>query len=116
MLFVGDPPMGLAGDYNDDGDVDAADYVAWRDAMDSNATLANETASPGIIDAADYNAWRANFGASASGRSAVIGPAVPEPTTLVLLSAVVGQAVLWMPRRRRPLRISGCFLQKYPLG
>ena len=68
MLFVGDgPPIVLAGDYNDDGIVDAADYVVWRNAIDSGVSLPNETASPGIVDADDYTAWRANFGAVLSG-------------------------------------------------
>jgi hypothetical protein len=90
LLFVGDRPVGLAGDYNDDGTVDAADYVVWRRALESGMSLNNETASLGVIDAEDYNAWRTNFGASASGRSGVIGPAVPEPSTMVLLIAALG--------------------------
>src|SRR6185295_44361 len=62
VLFFGSPP--LAGDYNDDGYVDAGDYAYWRRAMANGGTLFNETASPGTVDEADYNAWRANFGAS----------------------------------------------------
>jgi len=40
----------LAGDYNDDGTVDAADDAVWRDALISGATLLNETASLGTVD------------------------------------------------------------------
>ncbi len=40
-------PASLAGDFNDDGIVDAADYVVWR----------NEIGTP-----AGYDMWRANFG------------------------------------------------------
>jgi hypothetical protein len=117
MLFVGDaPPVVLAGDYNDDGIVDAADYVVWRDSIDSGIPLANETASRGIVDMADYAEWRANFGAAASGeRAAVAGP-VPEPTSLFLLVAAVGNAAIGLRHRQPRLRISGLFLQKYPLG
>ena len=39
--------IGLAGDYNDDGAVDAADYVVWRKIDGSQA---------------GYDMWRANFG------------------------------------------------------
>ncbi len=54
---------GVAGDYNDDGTVDAADYVLWR----KGGPLANEVDTPGTVNAADYTAWRARFGNSGSG-------------------------------------------------
>ena len=57
----------MAGDYNDDGTVDAADYTAWRDALDSDTPLENETETIGVVDAADYDAWKTNFGATAGG-------------------------------------------------
>ncbi len=101
MLFVGDgPPIVLAGDYNDDGVVDAADYVVWRNAIESSVSLPNETASPGVIDAADYTAWRANFGAALSGNSPVAGVPIPEPTGLVLFAAAFGQLVARKSGRR----------------
>jgi fibronectin-binding autotransporter adhesin len=63
--------VGLAGDYNDDGSVDAADYVVWR----------KTDGTP-----SGYNTWRANFGQSAGGRAvASANAAVPEPSTLVML-------------------------------
>jgi len=77
----------LAGDYNDDGQVDAADYTVWRDNLNSNAPLLNETASFGVVDQADYDTWKANFGAmSAGSRSGSVGT-VPEPANVVLLLA-----------------------------
>jgi hypothetical protein len=117
MLFVGDgPPIVLAGDYNDDGVVDAADYVVWRSAIDNNPSLPNETASPGVIDTADYDAWRANFGAAFSANIAAGGVSVPEPTGLLLLATAFGSLTARPSRRRWHLRISGRFLQKYLLG
>jgi hypothetical protein len=113
MLFFGAaPPPILAGDYNDDGVVDAADYVVWRKAITVGGTLANETASLGTIDQADFDAWRANFGAMA-GNGSQVTPAVPEPSAGMLgLSAVaIGQFIV-----RRRLRVSGRFLQKFLLG
>lgn len=71
-LFV--PPPGLPGDFNDDGAVDAADYVVWRK-----------------IDGSPdgYDTWRAHFGETAPGSGAVlVGASVPEPPALVLLAAL----------------------------
>lgn len=72
----------LAGDYNDDGVVDAADYVVWRRSFETSTPLVNETASLGTVDSADYDAWRANFGATDPGSG--LGSAVPEPTSALL--------------------------------
>jgi hypothetical protein len=82
---------GLSGDFNNDGAVDAADYVVWRKNFDG--------------DQAKYFAWRANFGASLGPSSGSALPsaeplsaAVPEPATLVLMNLV---AAAWCLRRRR---------------
>ena len=61
-------PAGLPGDYNEDGKVDAADYVAWR----KNPTV--HGGNPG-----GYNTWRQNFGEPGAGSDG----AVPEPGSLV---------------------------------
>jgi hypothetical protein len=69
------PPAGLAGDYNGDLKVNAADYVLWRK-------------SPGTYggNPAGYNTWRANFGTGGPGSgSGISGAAVPEPASAVLL-------------------------------
>jgi hypothetical protein len=77
----------LAGDYNGNGVVDAADYVAWR----------NSPASFGG-DPAGYNTWRSNFGNhSGSGSSLGSSVAVPEPTVGALLLFACG---LFGVRRR----------------
>jgi hypothetical protein len=46
------------GDYNNNGSVDAADYVLWR----NGGPLQNDS-TPGV-QPGDYDAWRANFGKS----------------------------------------------------
>lgn len=92
-------PSVLAGDYNDDGVVDAADYTVWRDAL-GGGTLANETASPGVVDEADFLAWKVNFGASGGGGAATAAT-VPEPATLWL--SVVAAGLLAGKRKRRPV-------------
>jgi len=76
-------PPGVSGDYNGNGVVDAADYVLWR----NGGPLQNDP-TPGV-QAADYTYWRSRFGAT-SGSGASLDPAaVPEPTSLGLLLAVL---------------------------
>lgn len=84
-------PAGVPGDYNDDGTVDAADYVLWRDKSGQSFTLANENpgaATPGLVDAEDYNYWRSRFGAT-SGSGVGSAAAVPEPSFAFLLLASI---------------------------
>ncbi|MGD9633691.1 MAG: beta strand repeat-containing protein [Pirellulales bacterium] len=86
----------LAGDYNGDGRVDAADYNRWRDTLgQTGAGLAADGNGNGQIDAADYNVWKSNFGQSAGAAS--VSP-VPEPEALC--SLLVSSAVLNLWRRR----------------
>jgi autotransporter-associated beta strand protein len=67
-------PPPLAGDFNDDGRVDTADYVIWRK-TDGTPT--------------GYNDWRTNFGRTSAGAGSVSdlggNSAVPEPSTVALL-------------------------------
>jgi hypothetical protein len=75
----------LQGDYNGDGKVDAADYVAWRK---TNGTLTG------------YDTWRENFGRSSFASAAVASAAVPEPPArLMFLLGLT--AVPFSPRRIR---------------
>ena len=70
---------GLSGDYNSDGQVDAADYVIWRKANGSEGIgLAADGSGNGTVNEADYLIWRQNFArtAAAAGASATT---VPEP-------------------------------------
>ncbi|MEX2310019.1 MAG: lamin tail domain-containing protein [Pirellulales bacterium] len=83
-LFV---EPGLTGDYNEDGKVDAADYVVWRK-------------NPGAFGGAQgYTDWAANFGAmSGAGGGA---SAVPEPSSVALVMlGLLG----FVAQRGRPLR------------
>jgi hypothetical protein len=78
------PPDDLPGDFNDDGVVNAADYVVWR---------RNDGSAPG------YEEWRTNFGRTSGSAAQVVG-SVPEPATLTLLLATL----LSLSPRRRELR------------
>jgi hypothetical protein len=87
--FVG---IELPGDYNHDGTVDAADYVAWRKGI------------PPSSPAAHYDQWRMNFGRSnfsgAGGTSIEPDTQVPEPGGYLL--AVL--ALFLSPKRRKARR------------
>jgi uncharacterized membrane protein len=78
------PTSGTDGDYNDDGNVNAADYVAWRKI-------------PAAFGSAQgYDDWRSQFGElGGSGESAQ----VPEPLSLVLF--LFGCAMTLQSIRRR---------------
>jgi hypothetical protein len=72
----------FAGDYNDDGTVNAADYVVWRKHLGETTTLINEAATPGRVTVEDYEVWRSHFGAvSAQTDSQSL---VPEPHCALL--------------------------------
>jgi hypothetical protein len=95
------PVLGLPGDYNDDGIVDAADYTTWRDHLgnpDESALNGNGDGLNGV-DAGDYTLWVNNFGNhSGSGSSALSGnQAVPEPGTWILGLIALG-LVSWFRR------------------
>jgi PEP-CTERM motif len=72
--FVTIPHVGVAGDYNHDGVVDAADYVVWR------------KRHPGGSAQAEYELWRSHFGHTASGGAGeAFLPIIPEPSSLAML-------------------------------
>jgi hypothetical protein len=78
----------LQGDYNRDGVVDAADYIVFRDTLGQTGAgfLADGDGSQ-RIDMADYELWRAHFGNTAgSGVGVSVNAAIPEPSTLILLT------------------------------
>jgi hypothetical protein len=81
--------LSLAGDYDGNNRVDAADYVVWR----------KDPASFG--GAGGYDAWRSNFGASiGSGSGNVLESAVPEPAAIAL--AAICMFVLSLNRSGSP--------------
>jgi hypothetical protein len=97
---------GLAGDYNSDGKINAADYTTWRDKF-GQATIANRGAGiTGPVGAADYNYWKTHFGGMGSG--AFAETAVPEPETACLVFTIMISAGSACPRRaKRPSAAEG---------
>ncbi|MEM6853322.1 MAG: dockerin type I domain-containing protein [Planctomycetota bacterium] len=86
----------LLGDYNGNGEVDAADYTVWQDNFGSTINLAADGNGNGEVDAADYTVWQDNFGA---GNAMALGLLIPEPGTCVMLFGSFGLLVVRAGRR-----------------
>jgi sugar lactone lactonase YvrE len=71
-----------AGDYDNDGNIDTADYDKWKTDFGKTVATANgaDGNGDGIVDAADYTIWRDNFAPAAE-----LAAAVPEPASALLL-------------------------------
>lgn len=66
-LSHGNSVIGGQGDFNGDGQVDAADYTLWRDNyLGDEATIGHRGDGDGQVDADDYAVWVENFGQQAS--------------------------------------------------
>jgi hypothetical protein len=101
----------LVGDYNNNGSVDAADYVVWRDRLGQTFALPNrDPASSGAVSMADYNAWRSRFGNTNSAAAAISSSAVPEPSTLALVMISVFGSLSYFCKRNVRFRTN-----RYPL-
>ena len=86
-------------DFNADGQVDGADFLAWQQGFGIAAGALpsqGDADGNGAVDAADLAAWQGQYGA-------VIPPVavVPEPSAAALATL----AALAMLRRRRSLRV-----------
>jgi hypothetical protein len=76
MVLISD---GLVGDFNRDGNVDAADYTIWRDSLGQTGNLPADANEDNIIDAEDYDLWVQHYGAS----EASPGASTPEPASVI---------------------------------
>jgi hypothetical protein len=76
------------GDFNNDGQIDAADYTVWRDGLGS------------MWSAALYDTWKSNFGQIPGGGS--LSSNVPEPSSSLL--CMIGCSIL--ATRRRSIRVN----------
>jgi hypothetical protein len=87
----------LPGDFNEDGRVDAADYVVWRNGVGS------------LYAEDDYNVWRANFGRAVGGIGNLSLAAVPEPITVTAFALAIVPVIGARQRRGRQCRRRGLY-------
>jgi hypothetical protein len=73
------------GDFNHNGTVEAADYVAWRKGLGT------------AYQAGDYTTWRTNFGKPGPGSGAEL-VAVPEPGMWLLIASSLAVFFFRTPR------------------
>jgi hypothetical protein len=83
----------VAGDYNDNGIVDVADYVLWR----NGGALKNQVDDPNQVNSQDYVEWRARFGNSQATAASV----VPEPGVCGLIALITIALIDCRARRSR---------------
>ena len=78
------------GDYNQDGRVNAADYVVYQNNVgDPNGLPNDNDLSP--VGSGHYDLWKSNYGAVAgagAGTGAVAATSIPEPTGWTMLLTV----------------------------
>ncbi len=87
----------LAGDYNENQIVDAADYVVWRKQLGTTTELPGDI-TPGMVSEDDYDVWRMNFRRSLSGSAA----AVPEPSAILWAAGMFLAFLSQRPIRGQP--------------
>jgi arylsulfatase A-like enzyme len=83
----------VLGDFNDDRQVNAADYTVWRANYGSTTNLAADANGNGVVDTADYVIWRKATAAD-TGNGASISPkaplqSAPEPHSAILLAILL---------------------------
>jgi beta-glucanase (GH16 family) len=78
-------PTGVTGDYNADGQVNATDYVVWRNNEgQSGIGLAGDGSGNGTVGAEDFDIWRQSHASAAGlGAAASVTGGVPEPSAAV---------------------------------
>lgn len=96
-IDVVEPSTTAVGDYNNDGAVNIADYTVWRNNLGATVTPGSgaDGSANGVVDADDYAVWRLYFGATNGSLGALSGVAVPECSSLLLLTLGLAGATLW---------------------
>jgi autotransporter-associated beta strand protein len=91
----------LAGDFDSDGDVDGADFVAWQTSFPTagGASLAQGDADgDGDVDGGDFAVWQTHFPGPA-------GPgAAPVPEPVGFIAIAIGCVGLMLVRHRQALK------------
>jgi autotransporter-associated beta strand protein len=96
LLTINSIVAGQPGDYNEDGLVDAADYVYWRKLLGGSTALPNDDTAG--VGEDDYERWVDNFGEGGGG-GGIGGGGVPEPGTIALAMFAIFAGAAWSRRR-----------------
>lgn len=83
-------PVGLAGDFDNDGDVDGRDFLAWQ-----------RGESPRPLGAGNLALWKQNYGAAGAQISSTAPIAVPEPNAWAMLLVALAARGLAVPQRAK---------------
>jgi hypothetical protein len=83
--------MAIAGDYDANGEVDAADYTLWRRTLGSMTDFRADGTKDGVVDQADYALWRAKFGQTSAAVSiaSAAAPSLVQPAPAVAVASAV---------------------------
>jgi hypothetical protein len=89
-------------DFNGDGQIDAGDYVVWRNTLGQTVAHGSgaDANGDGTIDGTDYSLWNVNFGAiygigAGGGLAQAAGQAVPEPASCALAIVALCAPACW---------------------
>jgi hypothetical protein len=97
--FVPGVTQALAGDYNGDGSINAADYTVWRNNFGQSVLLPGET-TPRVLTRADYDLWKDRYIEANQAGGALHQETIPEPAAVIMATIAVAIAALIRP----PLR------------
>jgi prepilin-type N-terminal cleavage/methylation domain-containing protein len=96
-------PEAVAGDFDDDGDIDGGDFLKWQRDLGTSVLQAGEGADGNgnsVVDAADLGYWQNSFG-DGTGQT-TSAAAIPEPSGLMLAGLALPLAIGKRSAGKRP--------------